>query len=779
MDIPIAYNVPWTRKHDKPGSPLLRKVTVAYPETLEQLIEFCRNRKPGTHYHAAGSHWALSSAAFSDQVFIETNDPNEVFPAMGRTLYDVVPGCLSQAFLSEFNDAFPSQSRNARFAAQPPIYFYHVEAGKRIYQLYSEMDQGDENEPASLCARMQSQFKNSSFTGAWGCATLGGAGGQTVIGALTTGTHGGDFDRGPIADSVMALHIVADGGKQHWIERRLEIPFTDDKALHARYGENLEIHRDNRVFNAALVQVGRFGIVYSVVLRVVKQYALREECLHDTWEKVKSKIANFESTLYIQPFKTNDEVPIPQQFLQIVVCPAPTVDGTEHTCAITRRWTLPLSSLTDGDPEGRSERVGRIITPYDWRLNAPRFENAGNNIAYSPDGDHRMSTFDRACADANFVIGAIKAVIHEIEDFVANHAVEIGGGLGAATAVGVADTLSALIPALLAILALLAALLAAWSALTGTTRLGQVLDDTRGALLDNPDPIARAAGILVWRAIAAKVFGMEQKEQTFQAISYAVMDLHNYTDRSCQVNVQSVEVFFDAADPNLIAFVDQLLRFENNQEWENGAAVVGYISLRFTGETSALLGMQPFRRTCAVECSGLADVKGSTEFVAYAVRLALDPNIKGILHWGQRNDSAQADVEFRFDPGPEGKLGEWRAVLATLTDNGRLDGFTSDFTRRTGLEVVQPRIGSFILVGPAAPWTLNWNCTANPPDTTVALDIVSPGGATQHVGNLPLTGTHTVHTAKSGTHHLRLTASLTRNGVIRHSTQVLDATAHT
>jgi hypothetical protein len=41
----------------------------------------------------------LSPAAISDDIFIETHDPNNQFRAMGRTLYEVVPGCLSQAFL--------------------------------------------------------------------------------------------------------------------------------------------------------------------------------------------------------------------------------------------------------------------------------------------------------------------------------------------------------------------------------------------------------------------------------------------------------------------------------------------------------------------------------------------------------------------------------------------------------------------------------------------------------------------------------------------------------
>jgi hypothetical protein len=170
------------------------------------------------------------------------------------------------------------------------------------------------------------------------------------------------------------------------------------------------------------------------------------------------------------------------------------------------------------------------------------------------------------------------------------------------------------------------------------------------------------------------------------------MDTHDYTDASCFVNVRSTEVFFSADTSNLIAFVDRLLKFESDQEFgfPQGKSVAGYVSMRFSEGTAATIGPEQFNRTCAVECSGLADEAGSTEFVDYAVGLALDPNINGILHWGQQNDSTKADIEFRFGdaPGsPAGPLHEWRAVLSSLTDNGRLDAFSSAFTRRTGLEV--------------------------------------------------------------------------------------------
>jgi hypothetical protein len=245
------------------------------------------------------------------------------------------------------------------------------------------------------------------------------------------------------------------------------------------------------------------------------------------------------------------------------------------------------------------------------------------------------------------------------------------------------------------------------------------------------------------------------------------------------VNVESVEVFFDATDPMLVAFVDALIAFEARQEF-SGKAFVGYASLRFTGPTSALIGMQRAPLTCAVEVSGLKDVTGSAEMVAFAESLGLNRNFGGILHWGQRNNSTSADVEHRFGDradAPGGPLGIWRSALSSLTDNGRLDGCSSAFTRRTGLEVVQPVIGQFSST-PDSPlqgnvFTLTWDCMHNPPGTEVTLEIIAPDGSTASSGQLPLVGMLDNLVTMSGTYSVTLTAALHVSSATRTGTRAL------
>jgi hypothetical protein len=793
VGIPQSQFVPWTRKHDKPGVPFIPQAPlIVYPQSLEDLIAICSSRPAGQDLHAAGSHWALSTAAVSDHTFIETHDWNNLIPAMGRTLFDVVPGCMSAQFLSELNASIKSPFAPITIA---PTYYVHFEAGKRIYQLYAELDVGDAANSNSLCSLMASQFGNTSFAGPWGFATLGGAGGQTVVGALSTGTHGGDFDRPPIADSVVALHVVADGGKHYWIESD-RLRFTDESKLRALYGaakyggaNNFEVIYDDNVLRAAMVQVGRFGVVYSAVLQVMRQYGLREELLLDEWENVQNLIADPTSSLFTKQYSTPDGESIPQRFLQIVVSPIPSTNGTTHLCGITRRWTLPLSALpsspmppvtwtSNGNPAGRPELVGNIVQPYSPLLNAPLFSAAGKTVGYSPndDGITSFDLYDSACANANFMDGIVSGIYTEIENFLSNNSVAIGGGLAAAIATGLGPGILALAPWLLALLAILAAFLN--SLRNDGSTVGQALNNLRGALLGSSNPAERAAGILVWRAIAIEVFKFQQKPQTYPAISYAIMDTHDYTDISCDVNVRSVEVFFDAADPNLLAFVNRLLLFEIDQEFASGYSVAGYVSLRFCQQSRATIAQEAFPLTCAIECSGLADEVGSSQFVDYAVKLALDPNIKGILHWGQQNPSTQADIQFRFGDtpaNPTGPLQQWRSVLARLTDNGRLNGFSSDFTRTAGLEIVQPQISSFSISSPPSSathsCTVAWNAVSNPPETTFTLEVSPPSGSTPPISNLPSSGSQVVVTSQTGSYTLKLVASLERNGETRRASQ--------
>lgn len=687
----VTHGKPWTRKHEHPAHPLfLSTPAIAYPESLKELIEICRDRAPDVRFKAAGSHWALSEAAISDNTFVETHPWDQTRPRMDKTLYEVIPGCVHPDLVRETSS---QRIDSSRFDA-----YVHFESGKRIYQIYSELDYVPDGQEPCLARTLTKTFHpDSDYHEGWAFGTLGGAGGQTVVGAFSTGTHGGDLDRPPIADAIEAIHLVTDGGKHYWIEKPPDgnamrsggrfSPIVDDAKLREIYGiddfggsQNFEIIRDWAVFNAVLVGVGRFGVIYAVVMKVVRQYCLHEERRLNDWQEVKDEIrrVGVDST----PTYLNSG-----RFLQVAVSVTPHDNWQRNRCGITKRSDIALQ----GSWPGRAERRGKLVRNDGLFKFAPLFENAGNAYPFDPQeggrspGSRSPTILERACENSDFIHGIRDGLVDEFTEWVENKTVQAGKVIDAVTGI------DAVAPAVEALIDLVKKLCKALKDLYGDDlqvpgqTFGETMDGVREALLGDPE--LRPAGLLIWHALAYEVFELMQKEWDIDGISYAVMDRHSYRDRSCEVNVDSIEVFFGSMDTSIVAYVDSLLDFERKQEALFGKAFIGYISLRFMGPTSALIGMQDFLPcTCAIEVSCLKDVSGSMELLEYAIKQARDPNFNAIFHWGQRNDCSRVDIERRF--GRNNKLKLWRNALARLTDGGRLNGFSSEFSRRCGLEVI-------------------------------------------------------------------------------------------
>jgi len=95
--------------------------------------------------------------------------------------------------------------------------------------------------------------------------TTGASNGQTIAGALSTGTHGSAIDVGAIADYIVGLHIIVGPTKHIWLERA-SYPVVSDSFIVAL---KTELVRDDELFNAALVSFGSFGFIHGVMLETV------------------------------------------------------------------------------------------------------------------------------------------------------------------------------------------------------------------------------------------------------------------------------------------------------------------------------------------------------------------------------------------------------------------------------------------------------------------------------------------------------------------------------
>jgi len=154
--------------------------------------------------------------------------------------------------------------------------------------------------------------------------TMGGASGQTLAGAVSTGTHGGDKFLPPLADSVLALHLVGPGGDQYWVEPSEGI--TDPTLLRMEVAPEVAAEHvvyDDATFNACLVSLGCLGVVYAVVLGVRDAYDLVETTTTTTWREFKQDPGVF----------LDDRE---NRFLQVIVSPYPDAAG-DNLCLVTTR----------------------------------------------------------------------------------------------------------------------------------------------------------------------------------------------------------------------------------------------------------------------------------------------------------------------------------------------------------------------------------------------------------------------------------------------------------
>ena len=103
-------------------------------------------------------------------------------------------------------------------------------------------------------------------------ATSGASNGQTIAGATSTGTHGSAHRIGSLSDRILALHIVAEGGRDYLIQMETRPAVTRAYAnwLGAELLENDEL------FKAAVVSFGSFGLIHAILFEAAPLYLLGE-----------------------------------------------------------------------------------------------------------------------------------------------------------------------------------------------------------------------------------------------------------------------------------------------------------------------------------------------------------------------------------------------------------------------------------------------------------------------------------------------------------------------
>jgi hypothetical protein len=780
-----------------------------YPGNLTELLwlvtrpDLPQPRPVKSEEHICGSHWAMSEAAVTPGQMIETATPvhedhnDQTAPRLNHVLYDVIPGCMTQDALQEFirQDVKAFDPKKV-----PPdtdkFYLFHVEAGMRIYEVYAYMDSGDDGlvtgdalGNGQSLARYVEKHKGelpTSYLGPWALETMGGAGGQTIAGVASTATHGGDLAYSAIGDAIVALHLIAPDGQEYWIERSTILPtrpqqfkLVDEATLQAHFAEGhpskpggefrskkIIYKQDDDLMNAAIVSCGRMGIIYSVVVRAIRPFALGQDITTPWWDDVRTWVADVTHPTNVATFG-NHFVEI-----DIDVYPKPVFDwhtaawlfgagvfgpgvfvgltaatvglyaglhGHKYRAWVITRKLLPLDKANIGTPgnptySGREERGGA--------------NTAGKMPQFKADPD--QGTFRNPCDSANWLRQFLQDVRNELEDIRDDAAKQwlIAGGAAAFLTI-TAPPLAAALVAYQGVCMRVALFCHAW--IFNFTAISEVLPDDMAfgdfvsCLLNTfSDLHAHSIVQLLYWLGANKEHGDPNNPLT--AISYAVMDTHNYRNKGCIAPGDSIEFFMDGTTPELPSFIDYALD-QVRALADEGQGFGGYISLRFMKDSASFLAMQRWPRTCSIEIAGLSKVAGCGPYHERLEEESRKRNI--VLHWGQRNNRSQKDLETVFSPTTGGPLYRWRDALSVLSEHGRLDNFSTDYTRFKGLEITQPRL--YLLTASLTDGcenditTITYDGVKNPPETQLTLRQRFADGRTLNVPVDAANRTGTVH----------------------------------
>lgn len=101
-------------------------------------------------------------------------------------------------------------------------------------------------------------------------SAVGASNGQTIAGAMATGTHGAAIQFGAVHDAAVGLHLIT-GPDRHIYLERASCPVVSE-AFAGKLGAVLI--RDDAAFDAAVAGVGAFGFVHGVMLEAEPVFLL-------------------------------------------------------------------------------------------------------------------------------------------------------------------------------------------------------------------------------------------------------------------------------------------------------------------------------------------------------------------------------------------------------------------------------------------------------------------------------------------------------------------------
>jgi hypothetical protein len=537
------------------------------------------------------------------------------------SLQQALPGLLSAEAL-DATSAAPHSGRKQRF-------YFHVEAGISIDEL------------GQLLAHQSPRLTVKAS---------GGDPGSTLAGALSTATHGAEFQWPLLIDRVKAIHLVGPGGLQWWIEG--DDPVADPAKLQAAYpclspdriiSGTSPVHgvRPQDWLNAATVSLGCMGVVYSVVIEVFPLGGSHQCVIQRSWNDLLTQIGQLAgldvptflaglrdpnhvdqvnalgrfSDMFIQVLKDGQlngtKIPLvdPErgnQYGNIAFNPVPLANG-DFDCWIVNREPVPMPF--DPQPSGGSDEIGDVV-----------------------------KGLTRAFADPSVVEHLLGAFgIKKPDPWVTAAIAFASTFLPLPTFIGPDPLASATVGSLAAVTAPLIQgiinLVANLKAMFDGPATSDLLDAILAAVFT---PISNASAMDVAHAILtgflSGLLGTANDARQSDTVGSSVGSLGFPGSGLMGTGIEIALAPKDAFRFLVLTVLDKLPRLR---------PFIGYISIRLNPPTGTLLGMQQFAPTSVmIEVVAFADQTGRD----YVRQLQADTvaqmghGLEAMLHWGLEND---------------------------------------------------------------------------------------------------------------------------------------------
>jgi hypothetical protein len=715
--------------------------TIWEPKTLDEIVAIVQKAEAkGLKVHAFGTGWSFTGVMATPDYMAETRCLNGVpkpdinppkgfdTPPLGHGSTNVIPPIVPRKKLTTLSETMTGTQypNDSVFGALTPealkCNLCHVESGIKIADLYTTLESIPANPPITT---------PDGFWHGYALKTLGGSGGQAIVGAITTGVHGGDDHDSnnnpiqPLPDMVKGIRMVGSGGVEYFIQRGGSRAIVDAGRL-AELDPCLagpgQIITNDEVFNAVVVSMGRMGFIYSVVLEVRPQYFLTETVTAGRWMQVSSAVMGqpVPSGMTIRDLRAN-------RFLQVLILPYASYEQSQignNTTASTpfvvpdpnggASWVYFQGTdntlwkvRDDGNQQvqinGNTTASTPFVIPQGWVYF--RGTDTGINNPFDPGSLWKVATDnDHSCAITvrNEVPPTIPVVAAtSTGNLIFNFACELPPAalvawMGAIIAGLIALTAGS--AALLSLIPIIGPILAGIDVAAATTIIA-LLSPLLVPGTTIGDYLAAAENVLTQIGqfdLAASI--VNQILSSFQSpgpprtdVSFRIMDTTDY--RANCFKSLSLEVAFNADDTAYIDYISAVFNLINkfaSQKILTGA----YISLRYCGGSDALLAMEQWPHTVCIEIAGLAHLSQETQVLkAFEDETANHVGADGKLptvHWGQLNSRTRAQVDAIFGK----KIHRWRSVLARLSSKGNPFTFDNEFCQHHGLETYGVKPGA-------------------------------------------------------------------------------------